>query len=159
MKELWKCKYYWYVFLFPGFTTNQWVGVNFEASTYSLVNSVKKQSTYCKYMPVRKVSCMKKSWAWNFQGWNEIFRDENEIFRDENENFAHEMKISPMIFSCMKISPMKLRTVPVPMKISWAKKSSQEFLPLLRKNLPIDGGAVCPDDIWPTLKISWVVFS
>ena len=56
------------------------------------------------------------------------------------------MKFLPQIFSCMKNSPMKLRTARVPMKISWAKKSSQEFSPLLRKNLPIDGGAVCPDD-------------
>ena len=117
-------------------------------------------------VPVRKISCMKKSWAWNCQGWkwnfhawNEIFRDENEIFRDENEIFRDEMKFLPQKLSCMKISSLKLRTARVPMKISLAKKSSQEFLPLLRKNLPIDGGAVCPDDSWPTLKISWVVFS
>ena len=41
---------------------------------------------------------------------------------------------------------MNLHTARTPMKISWAKKSSQEFFPLLRENLPIDGSKVYPGD-------------
>ena len=57
--------------------------------------------------PVRKVSCMKKSWHEHF-----IFMHENmhEIFTHENINFAPEMIlwiIGLYIISCLGFSPIK----------------------------------------------------